>query len=319
MPRALWSGAISFGLVNVPVRMYSAVSPHDLHFHYVHEKDKSRIGYEKICKKEGKPVPDDEIVKAFEFKKDEYVFMADEDFEAAQTDGYKTIEIRDFVPYDDIDPIYFDKTFYLGPDQGGEKVYALLREAMESSGLAAIAKYVFHDRQYLGCLRVRERVITLVRMHFADEIRPHDEIAPDGRTKPDKNELKMAEQLIDSFAGKFDPKRYDDTYRDTLCEIIKAKRKGKEVHVDEVEEPEETPDILAALRASLESAQGRGTKRTAGRNGRGGKKNGAKRNGGAALGKLSREELYARAQRADIPGRSDMSKQQLIKALESDS
>jgi DNA end-binding protein Ku len=310
VPRALWSGAISFGLVNVPVRMYSAVSAHDLHFHYVHEKDNSRIGYEKICKKEGKPVPDDEIVKAFEYQKGEYVFMTDEDFEAAQTEGYKTIDIRDFVPYEEIDPIYFDKTFYLGPDEGGEKVYALLRAAMEDSRLAAIVKYVFHDRQYLGCLRVREGVITLVRMHFADEIRPDDEVAPDGRKKPDKQELKMASQLIDSFAGKFEPEKYRDTYRDTLCEIIEAKRKGKEVHVEEVEEPEETPDILAALRASLESVQG------------GRKKGGARRNGGGAakadgLSKLSREELYERAKRADIPGRSDMSKEELIEALES--
>jgi DNA end-binding protein Ku len=290
--------------------MYSAISAHDLHFHYVHEKDNSRIGYEKICKKEGKPVPDDEIVKAFEYEKGEYVFMTDEDFEAAQSEGYKTIDIRDFVPHEEIDPIYFDKTYFLGPDEGGNKVYALLRAAMEESGLAAIAKYVFHDRQYLGCLRVREGVITLVRMHFADEIRPHDEIAPDGRAKPDKRELQMAEQLIDSFAGTFQPEKYKDTYRDTLCEIIKAKRKGEEVHVDEVEEPEETPDILAALRASLESAQGGAKSRTARRNGRGTKN-------GDGLSELSREELYERAKRADIPGRSDMSKEQLIKALES--
>jgi DNA end-binding protein Ku len=312
--RALWSGAISFGLVNVPVRMYSAVQAHDLHFHYVHEKDDSRIGYEKICKKEGKPVPDDEIVKAFEYEQGEYVFMTDEDFEAAQTEGYKTIDIRDFVPYEEIDPIYFDKTYYLGPDEGGDKVYALLRGAMEESGLAAIAKYVFHDRQYLGCLRVREGVITLVRMHFADEIRPHDELAPDGRKKPDKRELQMAMQLIDNFSGKFEPERYTDTYRDTLCEIIKAKRKGKDVHVQKVEEPEETPDILAALRASLESVQGGGKKRS-GRNGGRASKPKAKGNGDG-LGKLSREELYERAKRADVPGRSDMSKQQLIKALQ---
>ena len=293
--------------------MYSAVAAHDLHFHFVHEQDNSRIGYEKICKKEGKPVPDDEIVKAFEYEKGEYVFMTDEDFEAAQSDGYKTIDIRDFVPYEEIDPIFFDKTYYLGPDEGGDKVYALLRAAMEQSGLAAIAKYVFHDRQYLGCLRVREGVITLVRMHFADEVRPHDELAPAGRKKPDKRELEMASQLIDSFAGKFEPEKYGDTYRDTLCEIIKAKRKGEEVHVDEVEKPEETPDILAALRASLESVQGARTKGSGRGNGRAARKNG---DNGGGLNKLSREKLYERAKRADIPGRSDMSKEQLIEALE---
>jgi DNA end-binding protein Ku len=215
------------------------------------------------------------------------------------------------VPHEEIDPIYFDKTFYLGPDEGGEKVYALLRAAMEDSGLAGIAEYVFHDRQYLGCLRVREGVITLVRMHFADEIRPHDEIAPNGRRKPDKRELEMATQLIDRFAGTFDPTKYEDTYRDTLLGIIKAKRKGKEVHVDEgAEEPEEAPDILTALRASLEAAQDGRKKRSARRNGGGS-------NGGDGLRKLSREELYERAKRADIPGRSDMSKEELIEALES--
>jgi DNA end-binding protein Ku len=311
MPRALWSGAIAFGLVNVPVRMYSAVRPHDLHFHYVHEKDSSRIGYEKICKKEDKPVPEDEIVKAFEYAKGEYVFMTDDDFKAAQSEGYKTIDICDFVPYDDIDPIYFDKTFYLGPGEGGEKVYALLRAAMEDSGLAAIAKYVFHDRQYLGCLRVRDRVITLVRMHFADEINPSQDLAPDGRTKPDKRELQMAAQLIDNFAGEFKPDRYHDTYRDALSEIIKAKRKGKEVHVDAgAEEPEEAPDILTALRESLESAQGGRKRHTARRNGGGARK-------GDGLSRLSREELYERAKKADVPGRSDMSKKELIEALES--
>jgi DNA end-binding protein Ku len=309
MPRALWSGAISFGLVNVPVRMYGAVSAHDLHFHYVHKRDNSRIGYEKICKQEGKPVPDKEIVKAFEYEKGEYVYMSDEDFEAAQTEGYKTIEIRDFVPYDDIDPIYFDKTYYLGPDEGAEKVYALLRAAMEESGLAAIAKYVFHDRQYLGCLRVREGVITLVRMHFADEIRPVDEIEPsDG--KVGKRELEMAAKLVDSYAGDFEPEKYRDTYRDTLCEIIEAKRKGEDVHVAEPEEPEETPDILAALRASLESVQkGRGGSRR--RNGGGGDSR-----DGDGLADLSRDELYERAKRADIAGRSEMTKEQLIEALE---
>jgi DNA end-binding protein Ku len=181
---------------------------------------------------------------------------------------------------------------------------------MEDSGLAAIAKYVFHDRQYLGCLRVREGVITLVRMHFADEIRPHKDLAPSGRTKPEKRELQMAMQLIDNFSGKFEPKKYKDTYRDTLCEVIKAKRKGKEVHVEKVEEPEDTPDILAALRASLESARGSGKKRSSRNGGRAAKGN------GDGLSKLSREELYERAKRADVPGRSDMSKQQLIKALE---
>jgi Ku protein len=263
MPRALWTGAISFGLVNVPVRMYSAIAEHDLRFHLIHEPDGSRIGYQKICKAEDEPVPDDEIVKAFEFKKGEFVVLADEDFAAARTEGVKAIEISDFVPYDEIDPIYFERTYYLGPQSGSEKVYALLRDAMEKTGLAAIAKYVMRDRQSLGCLRVREGTLTLEQMLFHDEIRPIDDLAP-GKVKVPKAELEMATALIERFTGSFDPERYEDTYRDALLDVIKAKRKGKTVTSPEPEPDEEPTDLLAALKASVEAAKrSGGSKRTA--------------------------------------------------------
>ena len=254
MPRSIWSGSISFGLVNVPVRLYSAVQEHKLRFHFVHEKDSSPIGYEKICKKEGKPVPDDEIVKAFEFEKGEYVFMEDEDFEAARVEGYKSIDIVDFVPYDEIDPIYFAHTYYVGPDRGAEKTYSLLVKAMEGSDLAGIAKFVMRDRQNLGALRIRDGVITLEELHYADEIRDVDEIKA-SRTRVPSEELKMAERLIESFTTEWKPAKYKDTYRDELCAIIRAKRKGKEVHAaPEVEE--ETPtDLLTALRESVERSR----------------------------------------------------------------
>ena len=307
MPRAIWSGSISFGLVNVPVRMYSAIAENDLHFHYVHEKDGSRIGYRKICKLEDAPVPDSEIVKAFEFEKGEYVYMTDEDFAAAETEGHRTIEIRDFVRHDEIDPIYFEKTYYLGPQEGAEKVYALLARAMAAAGLAGIAKYVMRDRQNLGCLRLRDGVITLEKMYFADELRPTDEIAPDA-AKVDERELAMATQLIDQFSGAFEPEKYEDTYRDALCEIIRAKREGREVHAEPTRDEGQPPDLMAALRASLEAAQReRGGKRAA---------DGAARNGGDGLADLSRDELYERAKKADIKGRSDMSKEELVEALE---
>ena len=180
MPRALWTGSVSFGLVNVPVRLYGATRDHDLHFHYVHEQDGSRIGYEKVCKKEGKPVPDDEIVKAFEWEKGEWVYMTDADFAAVEVEGTRSIDITDFVPQEEIDPIYFEQSYYLGPDQGGERVYALLVKALETSGLVAIAKFVMRDRQHLACLRIRDRAITLERMHFADEVLPADDFAPSG-------------------------------------------------------------------------------------------------------------------------------------------
>jgi DNA end-binding protein Ku len=303
--RAIWTGSISFGLVSVPVRMYSAVEEHTLHFNYVHEPDGSRIGYEKICKAEGKPVPDEEIVKAFEYEKGEWVYMADEDFEAAAAENHRTIDIRTFVPYEDIDPIYFERTYYLGPQENGEKVYALLARAMGDSGLAAVAKWVMRDRQNLGLLRVREGVITLERMHFADEIRSAEELAPkDGEVS--KQELGMAAELIEQYTGEFDPEQYRDSYRDALCEIIKAKRRGEEVHAEVEPEPEAPTDLMAALRASVEAAR----KHRPGLL--------SEEGAGAAdgdLAALSKDELYEQAKKADIPGRSDMSKQELIEAL----
>jgi DNA end-binding protein Ku len=261
MPRAIWSGTISFGLVNVPVRMFSAIDETDLRFHLVHEPDGGRIGYQKICKTEGDPVPDGEIVKAFEVEKDELVVLTDEDFEAAKTEGVKTIEISDFVPYEEIDPIYFERTYVLAPNEGGEKVYALLREAMERTELAALGKYVMRDRQHLGCLRVRDGVITLEKMFFHDEIRPTDELAPK-RTKVAKAELDMATKLIEQFRSSFEPEKYEDTYRDALCAIIKAKQKGETITAAPVDEDEEPTDLLAALKASVDAAKrGKGSVR----------------------------------------------------------
>jgi DNA end-binding protein Ku len=306
MPRAIWSGSIGFGLVNVPVRMYSAVEEHDLHFHYVHAPDGSRIAYQKVCRGEDCPVPDEEIVKAFEFEKGEYVYMTDEDFEAAEAEGGKTIDIRAFVPYEAIDPIYFERTYYLGPGQDGEKVYALLLKAMERSDLAAVAKFVMRDRQHLGCLRVREGVIMLERMHFADEIRTTEEIAPK-EAKVEKQELNMAAQLIEQYTGSFEPEKFRDTYRDALCEIINAKRKGEVVRAPQVEEAEAPTDLMAALRASDAAEQRRRAGGRAPERGRG--------EGDGELERLSKEELYELAKEADIAGRADMSKQQLVEAL----
>jgi len=304
MPRAIWTGSIAFGLVNVPVRMYSAVEDHSLHFNYVHEPDGSRIGYEKVCKEEGKSVPESEIVKGFEYEKGEWVYMTDEDFEAAAAENHRTIDIRQFVPFEEIDPIYFERTYYLGPEENGERVYALLLGAMEESGLAGIAKWVMRDRQNLGCLRVREDAITLERMHFADEVRSSEGIAPK-KVKVDEKELAMASQLVEQFRDSFDPGSYRDTYRDALCEIIKAKRKGEPVHAEPTVEPEAPTDLMAALRASLEASK----------RGRGGGRSVSAPSGNGELDSLSKEELYDLAREADIPGRSDMSKKDLVKAL----
>ncbi len=256
MPRAIWSGTIAFGLVSVPVRMESAVKEHALHFHYVHEPDGGRIGYQKVCKAEEKPVPDDEIVKAFEIRKGEWVYLDDEDFEAAQLDAsQKTIDIEAFVAQEEIDPIYFERTYYLAPQDGGEKVYTLLARAMDESGLVAVATFVMRDREHLACLRVRDGVIALERMHFADEIRPAKGLAPKG-VRIAKDELRMAAQLVDHFAGSFRPEKFKDTYRDELRKRIRAKDRGETVAVAEAEEaPEEPIDLMAALRESVKATK----------------------------------------------------------------
>lgn len=301
MPRAIWTGSISFGLVNVPVRMYSAIDEQDVRFHLLHEKDDSRIGYEKICKKDGKPVPDDEIVKGYEVAKGKYVYVTDEDLEAAAGESYRSIDIQDFVDVDEVDPIYFERTSYLGPAEGAEKPYALLVRAMEDSGLVGISTYVLRDKQQLGCLRVRDGMIVLEKMFFADEIRPTKGIVPRRATVP-KQELAMALDLIDRFRGRFEPEKYEDTYRESLLAVIDRKRKGKDVHSGTETEREEKPaDLLEALRASVE-AHTRTGRRTKARNG--------------SLAGLRREELEKRAGKAGIRGRSKMTKKELAKALE---
>jgi DNA end-binding protein Ku len=233
--------------------MVGAVSEHSLHFNLLHAKDSSPIGYEKVCKKEGKPVPDDEIVKAYEVSKGTYVEVEDADFEAARVEGYHTFDISDFVEVDEIDPIYFERSYYLVPQDGGEKVYTLLVRAMEDAGLAAVGTFVMREREHLGCLRIRDGVIILERMYFADEIRPSDELKP-SRARVTKQELEMATALIDRFTGSFDPSKYSDTYTEKLLDVIKRKQKGETVEVEEPESPEEeTPDLMAALRASIEA------------------------------------------------------------------
>jgi DNA end-binding protein Ku len=255
-PRAIWSGSITFGLVNVPVRMYSAVHEHKLQFHLVHEPDDGPIGYEKICKLEDKPVSSDEIVKAFEYKKGELVHLTDEDFEAVQVEGQRTIELEDFVPYDDIDPTFFAHAYLVAPGDGGEKTYALLVRAMEESGLAGIGKFVMRNRQYLGCLRVRDKTLTLEQMHFADEVDPPSGVMPGRLPSVPSRELQMALDLISAFSGKWQPKKYKDTYTAELRKVVRAKVQGKEVHHKAEPEEEAPPDLMEALRASVERVQG---------------------------------------------------------------
>ena len=254
-PRSLWKGTVAFGLVTVPVRLYPAVREQTLRFRLLHEPDSSPIGYEKVCKAEGRAVPDDEVVKAYEVKKGEFVVVDDADFEAARTEGDHSIQISDFVPLEEIDPVYFAHTYYVGPDEGAERAYALLEQAMEESGLAAVATFVMREREHLAVLRPHDRAIVLEQLHFADEIRPLDEIRPGRRSRVDKRELKMAQEMIDSLRSSFEPEAYRDTYREALLAVIKAKRSGKVVEPPQEKPREEPTDLLDALRASVEAAK----------------------------------------------------------------
>jgi DNA end-binding protein Ku len=299
--RAIWKGTISFGLVNAPVAMYSAIDEQDLRFQLVHRKDMGPIGYQKVCKKEDKPVDADEIAKAYELDDGRLVLLEDEDFLAAETDAYHEIRILDFVPHEQIDPIYFERTYYLAPSDGAaEHVYALLVEAMSASGLSGVSSFIFRDREQLGCLRTNDGVLMLEKMFFADEVRDPSEHRP-RKQKLSPGELEMARELIDRMAGDFDPSKYRDTYREKLLKVIKQKARGKAVKPAERREPERAPDLIEALRASLAE----------GRDGRG--------NGGRSrkddLEDMSVDELRERAAEKDIRGRSKMSKRDLIRVL----
>ena len=306
MPRAIWSGSISFGLVNAPVRMYSAIHEETVRFHLVHEKDLGRIGFEKVCKAEdGKPVPPDEIAKAYEYGEDDLVVMDDEDFAAAEAEAYRQFEVLDFVDYEQIDPIYFERTYYLGPVKGAERVYALLRDAMADAGLAAVGRYVFHGKEHLGLLRPRGGTIALERMYFADEIRSAEEIAAEADEHPAADELEMAKKLIAAYTRDFEPERYHDTYRERLLGIIERKHEGKPIKKPKAPTQTGPPDLMEALRSSLSALEGKGG------NGRA-----AASGNGDGLEELTVDELRERAKEARIRGRSKMNKEELVEALD---
>jgi DNA end-binding protein Ku len=296
MPRAIWKGSISFGLVNAPVAMYAAVSERTLHFHLVHKTDMAPIGYEKTCKRHKKPVPDKEIARAFDLK-GKTVLLDDSDFEAARTEGYHAITVLDFVPLDQIDPIYFERTYFLGPaDEGAEHVYALLAKALEQSGLAAVCSYVFHQREHLGCLRSRDGVLLLEKLYFADEVRSHKEHRPGGQ-RIDRRELQMAQDLIDRMAGDFDISRYKDRYRQQLMGVIRKKARGQRIEVPDAPKTEAAPDLMEALRASLDGTGG------------------SRGKGGGSKKAPTLEELRRRAAKAGIEGRSKMGRAELEREL----
>jgi DNA end-binding protein Ku len=262
MPRAIWTGSISFGLVNVPVKLYPAVRHQDLAFHQFQEGTNARIRNKRVSEKTGKEVPYEDIVKGYEVEKGHYVMVDPEELAEFAPRATRTIDIEDFVSLDDIDPLYYDATYYLAPEksEGARKAYVLLREAMEERGQVAIGRLVMRTKQYLAAIRPFEGALALSTMLFHDEVVPVSEIddIPTGRDAPKvaPAQLKMATQIIDSLTSEWDPKRYEDTYRVQVLDYLKKKAAGEEIVVDEEPEEEATvTDLMAALEASLEAAK----------------------------------------------------------------
>jgi DNA end-binding protein Ku len=253
MPRPIWSGTISFGLVSVPVRMYSATESKELRFHFLHKDDLTPIGYDKVRKDTGKHVDAEDIVRGFEIEKGRYVPLEDEDLDRLDVELTHAIDICDFVGLDEIDPIYFRKAYYLLPQDGAEKPYRLLVRALEETGKVGIAKVVIRNKQHLAVLRPYEEVLLLETMYYADEIRQPESV--DGKGRLQKAEVEMAKSLVENLSEPFDPEKYDDRYRKELLDLIKAKAKGKELPEPEEAEEGEVIDLMAALRESVDQTK----------------------------------------------------------------
>jgi DNA end-binding protein Ku len=257
MPRSIWNGAISFGLVNVPVQLFSAVEQKDISFHEFQAGTGARIRHKRVSEKSGREVEYGDIEKGYETSKGKYVMLTREELESVEPGRSRTIDIEDFVELADIDPIYFDKPYYIAPQKGAEKTYALLREAMTRSGRVAIARFVMRTKQYLAAIRPADNVLVLETLYFADEIRDPKQLNIPGRTKVADKERRIAEQLIDSLTTEWKPERYEDTYRERVLDLIRRKGRGKEIEVERPEREEaEVVDLVEALQRSLEERRG---------------------------------------------------------------
>jgi DNA end-binding protein Ku len=255
MPRTMWKGAISFGLVSIPIKMYPSTEEKSLKFNQLHDADGGRIRYKRVCSIDGEEVPFEHIVKGYEIEKDRYVLLEDEDFDAVPVESSRAIDIQQFVDLDEIDPIYFQKTYYLVPEETGIKAYRLLQEAMSENGKVGIAKVSFRDKEHLSALRFKEDVMVLETMYWPDEIRPaeFDELEKDVKIRP--QEVQMAQTLIENLSDEWDPTAFRDEYREALLEIVEKKAAGEEITVVEEAEPAKVVDLMEALKASVEAAK----------------------------------------------------------------
>jgi len=315
MPAQMWKGSIGFGLVNVPVRMASAVRDLDFHFRELHGKDGSRVHHKRFSSKDGKEVKWDEVGRGIEVD-GKMVVLTEKELEDVQPERSRTIEIESFADLDEIDPIYFDQAYYLLPADGAAgtlRAYELLVKAIGDSNQVAIGRFVMHTKEYLAAVREHEGALALSTMKFADEVRPVD-LVPVAEHKAESAAIEDTVAIIEKRSVKWDPSSYSDCYRERLAKVVKAKRKGETVKApDQVAEDDlkAAPDLMAALRKTLEKNAGK--KKPAGK--RSAPSKSRPRN---ALGGLSRDELYDLARKRDLSGRSAMSKKQLAEALKDD-
>lgn len=254
-PRTMWRGAISFGLVSIPVRVFPATEEKTLRFNQLHAADHGRIRYKRVCSKCGEEVPYEDIVRGYEYEKDRYVVLTDEELDAVPLESSRAIDIAQFVDIEEIDPIYFKKTYYLVPEETGLKAYHLLREALREGDKVGIAKVSFRDKEHLAALRLRGDVLVLETMFWPDEIRASDfeELRREVRVRP--QEVKMARSLIDNLAAEWSPEEYTDEYREALLSIVERKVAGEEIEVVEAEEAPKVLDLMDALKQSVEATK----------------------------------------------------------------
>jgi DNA end-binding protein Ku len=250
-PRSVWNGTLTFGMVNVPVKLYTATESKTISFHEVHARDEARIEHRRICPKDGKEVPSSDTVKGYEYAEGKYVVLDKDEIKAAAGDRGKIVELTEFVDAADIDPVFFEKTYYLGAREDKDP-YRLVFEAMRKTGRAGVGRFTFHDREYLVAVRALDDVLALHTLRFHDEVVDADELEiPNVRKKPSKREVQMARKLVDTLGEDFDPTAYEDTYREAVLDLIKRKSKGEEIDLAAQEEPEQGDDLMAALEASV--------------------------------------------------------------------
>ena len=261
MARAIWKGSISFGLVNIPIALYPATRREEFKFRLLRKSDLSPVSYKRVAEKDGKEVPWDQIVKGYEYEKGKYVVLKDEDFERVDLEATQTVDIQDFVDQEEIDPIFFYKPYYLEPQKGGDKAYALLRDALKDSNKVGIAKVVIKTRQYLAGVKPEDGVLVLELMHFADELADPGKLHVPKKTEVGKREMNMAKSLIDSMSSKWNPEKYRDDYREALMEVIEEKVEtgGKEIEEKpkKARKPTKVIDLVSVLQKSLEQTGGK--------------------------------------------------------------